>query len=154
DISETPIPLDNVDQEVLKRPHQWSMSLITKFMLILGPISSLFDFLIFYIMLIGLRAGEAFFQTGWFIESLATQILVIFVIRTRLSPFKSRPSPILIASSLGMLAIAITIIYSPLGTYFGFVRLPLYFYAILVPMVCAYLIIAETGKRYFYRKFG
>lgn len=154
DVSETPIPLDNVDKEVLKRPHQWSMSLITKFMLILGPISSLFDFLIFYIMLIGLSAGEAFFQTGWFIESLATQILVIFVIRTRLSPFKSRPSSILIASSLGMLAIAIMIIYSPLGAYFNFVKLPLYFYAILVPMVCAYLIIAETGKRYFYRRFG
>ncbi|MBX9622029.1 MAG: magnesium-translocating P-type ATPase [Alphaproteobacteria bacterium] len=154
DVSETPIPLDNVDKEVLKRPRQWSMSLITKFMLILGPISSFFDFLIFYIMLIGLRAGEAFFQTGWFIESLATQILVIFVIRTRLSPFKSRPSPILIASSLGMLGIAIMIIYSPLGAYFSFVKLPLYFYAILVPMVCAYLIIAETGKRYFYRRFG
>lgn len=154
DVSETPIPLDNVDQEVLKRPHQWSMSLITKFMLILGPISSLFDFLIFYIMLTILHAGEAFFQTGWFIESLATQILVIFVIRTRLSPFKSRPNPILIASSLGMLAIAIMIVHTPLGAYFSFVELPLYFYTILVPMVCAYLIIAETGKRYFYRRFS
>lgn len=154
DVSETPIPLDNVDHEVLKRPHQWSMSLITKFMLILGPISSLFDFLIFYIMLAFLHAGESFFQTGWFIESLATQILVIFVIRTRFSPFKSRPNPILIASSLGMLAIAIIIIYTPLGAYFSFVKLPLYFYYILVPMVCAYLIIAETGKRYFYRRFA
>ncbi|MBY0272670.1 MAG: magnesium-translocating P-type ATPase [Alphaproteobacteria bacterium] len=154
DVSETPIPLDNVDHEVLKRPHQWSMSLITKFMLILGPISSLFDFLIFYIMLAFLHAGESFFQTGWFIESLATQILVIFVIRTRFSPFKSRPNPILIASSLGMLAIAIMIIYTPLGAYFSFVKLPLYFYYILVPMVCAYLIIAETGKRYFYRRFA
>ena len=154
DVSETPIPLDNVDQEVLKRPHQWSMSLITKFMLILGPISSLFDFLIFYIMLKILHAGEAFFQTGWFIESLATQILVIFVIRTRLSPFKSSPNPILIASSLGMLAIAIIITYTPLGTYFGFIKLPLYFYYILIPMVCTYLVLAEASKRYFYRRFA
>ena len=93
DISETPIPLDNVDQETLSQPHQWSMSFITKFMLILGPISSIFDFLIFFIMLKLLNAGESFFQTGWFIESLATQILVIFVIRTRYSPFKKSSEP-------------------------------------------------------------
>ncbi len=154
DISETPIPLDNVDQEVLKKPHQWSMSFITKFMLILGPISSAFDFLIFYIMLKLLNAGEAFFQTGWFIESLATQILVIFVIRTSLSPFKSRPHPALIASSLSILAIGVIITISPLGAYFGFIKLPLYFFFILTLMVCVYLVIAEIGKRYFYKRFA
>ncbi len=152
DISETPIPLDNVDQETLIQPHKWSMTFITKFMLILGPISSIFDFLIFYIMLKILNAGEAFFQTGWFIESLATQILVIFVIRTRLSPFKSRPHPVLVVSSLTILAIGITITLTPLGAYFGFVKLPLYFFFILILMVCAYLSIAELGKRYFYKR--
>lgn len=152
DLSETPIPLDNVDQETLIQPHKWSMAFITKFMLILGPISSVFDFLIFYIMLKILNAGESFFQTGWFIESLATQILVIFVIRTRLSPFKSRPHPIFIVSSFIILAIGILITFSPLGASFGFIKLPLYFFFILILMVCAYLSIAELGKRFFYRR--
>jgi len=154
DISETPIPLDNVDKEVLMQPHQWSMKFITKFMLILGPISSIFDFLIFYIMLKILNAGEQLFQTGWFIESLATQILVIFVIRTRLSPFKSRPHPLLIFSSLFLITVGIIITLSPFGTYFDFVKPPFTFFLILALMVSVYLWVAERGKRFFYKHFA
>lgn len=154
DISETPIPLDNVDEEVLRKPHQWSMEFITKFMLILGPISSVFDFLIFYILLKVLHAGEHLFQTGWFIESLATQILVIFVIRTRLSPFKSRPHPVLIFSSLFLVALGVIITLTPFGAYFGFVKPPLTFFMILIVMVSVYLMVAELGKRFFYKRLA
>ena len=154
DISETPIPLDNVDKEILRKPHQWSMGFITKFMLILGPISSIFDFLIFYIMLKVLHTGEHLFQTGWFIESLATQILVVFVIRTRLSPFKSRPHPLLIFSSLFLVALGVIITLTPVGTYFDFVTPPPIFFFILILMVITYLIVAELGKRFFYKRFA
>ena len=91
DISEVPIPLDQVDPEELRQPRVLDMKFIRDFMLVIGPISSAFDFLTFYVMLTVLQADEKLFQTGWFVESLCTQVLVIFIIRTRGNPFKSRP---------------------------------------------------------------
>jgi P-type Mg2+ transporter len=91
DISEIPIPLDEVDVEEMAQPRILELGFIRNFMLIIGPISSLFDFLTFYVLLDVLKAHEALFQTGWFVESLCTQVLVIFVIRTRGNPFKSKP---------------------------------------------------------------
>ena len=93
DISELPIPLDRVDDDYLSRPRHWDMNFIRNFMLIIGPVSSVFDFLTFYIMLAVFHAGEALFHTGWFIESMATQVLVIFIIRTRKNPLKAVPTP-------------------------------------------------------------
>ncbi len=78
------------------------MNFIRNFMLVIGPISSAFDFLTFYVMLVVLKADEALFQTGWFVESLSTQVLVIFIIRTRGNPFKSRAHPVLVATSLAV----------------------------------------------------
>ena len=92
DVSEVGVPFDNVDEEALKRPVHWDIRLIQQFMLVLGPVSSLFDFLTFFALLSLFGAGEALFQTGWFVESLATQVLVIFVIRTRHAPWSSRPT--------------------------------------------------------------
>jgi P-type Mg2+ transporter len=97
DVSEIPIPLDKVDEEYLVSPRHWDMKLIRNFMLIVGPVSSVFDFLTFYIMLKIFHAGATLFHTGWFIESMATQVLVIFVIRTRGNPFRSHPNPWLVA---------------------------------------------------------
>ena len=98
-----------------------------------------------------LNAHESLFQTGWFIESLCTQVLVIFVIRTRGNPFKSRPHPLLTTTSLAVVALAIGLPLTPVGAQLGFVPPPLYFYAILAAMVLAYLCMVELAKRFFYK---
>lgn len=151
DISEVPIPLDEVDDVELAGPRHWDIDFVRNFMLVLGPVSSIFDFLTFGVLLFVFHSDAALFHTGWFIESLATQTLVIFVIRTRGNPLKSRPHPALVASSLGMIALALVAIYSPLGTLLGFVRLPPAFLAALTCLTAAYLFLAEAVKRLFYR---
>jgi Mg2+-importing ATPase len=150
DLSEVPIPLDKVDPEELRNPRILDMNFIRNFMLVIGPISSAFDFLTFYVMLTVLKANETLFQTGWFVESLSTQVLVIFIIRTRGNPFKSRAHPLLVATSLAIVAIGATIPFTPLGTYFGFVPPPVEFYAILAAMVVIYLVMVEVAKSVFY----
>jgi Mg2+-importing ATPase len=154
DLSEVPIPLDKVDSEELRRPRVLDMNFIRDFMLVIGPVSSAFDFLTFYVMLSVLQADDALFQTGWFVESLATQVLVIFIIRTRGNPFKSRAHPILAATSLAMVAMGAALPFTPLGTYFGFVPPPARFYLILAAMVAVYLAMVELAKRGFYRWHG
>jgi Mg2+-importing ATPase len=97
--------MDEVDPEAMALPPHWDIRFIRNFMLVLGPVSSLFDFLTFGLLLLVFGAGQALFQTGWFIESLATQVLVIFVIRTRRSPLQSRPNPYLAATALAVVAV-------------------------------------------------
>ncbi|WP_292932799.1 magnesium-translocating P-type ATPase [Noviherbaspirillum sp.] len=151
DISEVPIPLDKVDAEEIRRPRELDLDFIRNFMLVIGPISSLFDFLTFYILLVVLQAGEKLFQTGWFVESLCTQVLVIFIIRTRGNPLKSRAHPLLTATSLAIVCIAVLLPLTPIGTYFGLVPPPARFYFILGAMVLIYLVVVEVAKRGFYR---
>jgi Mg2+-importing ATPase len=151
DVSEVPIPLDSVDEEYLVRPRQWDMRLIRNFMLILGPVSSVFDFLTFYVMLKVFHAGEALFHTGWFIESMATQVLVIFIIRTQRNPLKSRPNKWLIITSLIIVAIAVLLPLTPFAAYLGFVAPPVLFYVLVAAMVLVYLCAAEGAKYLFYR---
>ena len=102
DVSELGIPFDDVDAETLQKPVRWDLSLIKRFMLVLGPISSVFDFITFFILLRVFHAGAAEFQTGWFVESLATQALVVFAIRSRKLLFRSRPHPALAALTIGV----------------------------------------------------
>ena len=154
DVSELPIPLDRVDDDYLSRPRHWDMNFIRNFMLIIGPVSSVFDFLLFYIMLTVFHAGEALFHTGWFIESMATQVLVIFIIRTRKNPFKSRPNPWLIACSLTVVAAAVLLPFTPAGVYLGFVPPPAFFFLILIVMLLAYLLAVEGIKQWFFRHFA
>ena len=151
DISEIPIPLDKVDAGEIHNPRVLDMNFIRNFMLVIGPISSLFDFLTFYIMLVILQADEKLFQTGWFVESLCTQVLVIFIIRTRGNPVKSHPHPMLMATSIAVVCIAAVLPFSPIGTYFGFVPPPARFYLILGAMVLVYLLMVELVKQGFYR---
>jgi len=154
DVSELPIPMDNVDNEYLAHPKHWDMTFIRNFMLVVGPVSSVFDFLMFFILLKVFEAGEALFHTGWFIESIATQVLVIFVIRTRDNPLKSRPSAALTATSTAVVLIAAALPFTPLATHLGFVAPPPLFFLILVAMVLCYLVAAEFAKRFFYRHFS
>lgn len=151
DLSEIPIPLDEVDKEELRLPRVMDISFIRNFMLTIGPISSVFDFLTFYVMLVLLKANEALFQTGWFVESLCTQVLVIFIIRTRGNPIKSRPHRLLALVSLSIAAIGAILPFTEIGSYFGLVPPPMKFYAILASMVVIYLLVVETAKRIFYR---
>ncbi|MCK9380037.1 MAG: magnesium-translocating P-type ATPase [Sulfuritalea sp.] len=151
DFSEIPIPLDKVDVEEIHAPRVLDMNFVRNFMLVIGPISSLFDFLTFYIMLVVLQADEKLFQTGWFVESLCTQVLVIFIIRTRGNPLKTRAHPLLTITSLAVVAVAVCLPFTPVGTYFGFVPPPARFYFILGGMVLVYLFIVELAKQGFYR---
>jgi len=154
DVSEIAIPMDEVDEEQVAHPRHWNMAFIRNFMLVLGPVSSLFDFLTFGILLHVFKASETLFHTGWFVESLATQVLVIFVIRTRRNPLASRPHPALTATSLGVVLLAIVFPYTPAGAWFGFVPLPASFLAVLAVMTVAYLVLAEFVKRRFYRHYA
>jgi len=154
DLSEIPIPLDRMDEEFVARPHHWNLQQVRSFMLLFGPISSVFDFLTFFLLLRWFRAGEALFHTGWFVESLATQVLVIFVIRTRGNPLRSRAHPVLVLTSLVVVAVAATLPFTPLGSRLGFVPLSAPFFGALAALAVAYLAIVQAMKAWFYRRFA
>jgi Mg2+-importing ATPase len=123
-------------------------------MFVMGPVSSLFDFLTFFILLKLFHAGAGLFQTGWFIESMATQVLVIFVIRTAKNPFRSRPNRWLAATSLTVVVVAAVLPLTWLGGYFGFVAPPASFYAAAAAMAATYLVVVEYVKRWFFHHMG
>ena len=148
DLSELAIPLDGVDADETARPRTLDMTAIRRFMFTIGPISSLFDFITFAVMLKVFEASEALFQTAWFVESLCTQVLVIFVIRTRGNPLHTRPHPLLLIASGGVLALALALPWTPLAGLFGFTPLPPMFYALLALMVVAYLLLVQVLKRW------
>jgi Mg2+-importing ATPase len=155
DLSQSTIPTDKVDQEYIEKPKRWDISFIRKFMIFLGPISSIFDFLTFFIMLLVFNATEPLFQTAWFLESLSTQTLVIFVVRTRKTPFyKSKPSRLLLLSSLSVLAVAFIMPLTPLGELFRFVEPPFAFFIILAGLIGVYLTLVEIVKKWFYKRYS
>jgi Mg2+-importing ATPase len=151
DSSQLAIPTDSVDAEQLQVPSHWNIAFIRRFMLVFGPISSLFDFLTFGLMLGVLHAGPVEFRTGWFVESLATQTLIIFAIRTRRVPFfRSRPSGVLALTTLAVVVVGVVLTVSPLARKLGFTTLPWQFYTALVVMTVAYLVLVEVTKKLFY----
>ena len=157
DGSELAIPTDNVDPEYIDKPKKLDVVYIRNFMLFFGPISSVFDFLTFFVLIEMFDAlnNAALFQTAWFVESLATQTLVIFAIRTRRFPFfRSRPSRTLLVSSLLMASLALVIPFTPIGTVFQFVGLPLLFYPLLLVFILSYLGLVEAMKRWFYKRYS
>jgi Mg2+-importing ATPase len=153
DTSQTTIPTDLVDPEMVARPARWDTRFIRRFMTYFGPISSLFDVATFAVMLRVFHAGESLFQTGWFVESLATQTFVIFVIRTRRVPFlRSRPSTAQLIATLACAGAGVLIPYiPPVARLFGFTALPWTFLLIVALFVVAYLTLAELGKAWFFR---
>ena len=152
DVSEITLPLDHVDAEDLANPKRWDMGFIRNFMLTIGPISSLFDFLTFYLLIHWFNAQESLFRTGWFVESMATQVLVIFVIRTRRNPLRSRPHAWLLMTSLAVVFTAMLLPFTPLAPYLGFTPLPLSFFGLLAGLLVAYLGMVEGGKQWFYKR--
>ncbi len=148
DLAQVTIPTDNVDSEVLRKPQRWDIRTIRNFMLIIGPISSLYDFLTFFVLLRFFHAGEVLFHTGWFVESLATQSLVLFVIRTPRSPLASRPSTPLALTTVAIVALGAYLPYSPLAKALGFEALPAGFFLFLVGATMTYLLLVEIAKRY------
>ncbi|HTS14619.1 MAG TPA: magnesium-translocating P-type ATPase [Candidatus Sulfotelmatobacter sp.] len=153
DASQTAIPADTIDPETERQPARWDIGGIERFMLLFGPISSVFDYLTFGLLLLGLGSTETAFHTGWFIESLATQILVIFVIRTGRVPFwRSRPSPLLVASAVAAVAVAVLLPVSPLGAVLGFTGLPPLFWLVLPGLVAVYLALVEAAKWFLLRR--
>jgi Mg2+-importing ATPase len=151
DTSELTIPTDRVDEELLARPEHWDVRFIRRFMVFFGPISSAYDFLTFGVMIWVFDAGPTLFHTGWFVESLATQSLVVFVIRTRRVPFlHSHPSRPLLVATLTVVLVGVLLPYSPFAEMLGFRALPSTFLLILVGMAVTYLGIVEAAKALFF----
>lgn len=147
DISQIVIPTDNVDPSFARKPKHWDITIIRKFMFYIGPISSIFDFITFFVMLKLFAATEPLFQTGWFVESLATQTLVVFVIRTAKNPWKSKPSTPLIVMVLFIVFFAALLPFTPIAMFLGFVPLPPTYFLFLITATVTYLFLVEFIKK-------
>jgi P-type Mg2+ transporter len=154
DLSQVTIPTDNVDASYIKKPQHWDIGLFRRFMIFIGPISSIFDFLTFFLLLRVFQADDVLFHTGWFVESLATQTLVLFIIRTAGNPLRSRPSRPLAITTLVIVAIGILLPYTPLAGLLGFKPLPPLYFLFLAGMVVSYLLLVELVKRRLMRRYA
>jgi Mg2+-importing ATPase len=159
DFSQLGIPFDRVDDEYLLKPRQWKIADIRNFMLFMGPVSSIFDYVTFGILFYLLGAStveqQALFQSGWFVEGLLSQTLIVHMIRTRKIPFlQSSPSLPLALSTVIVMALGILIPFSPLGHAFGMVPLPRSFLYLLVPIILGYATLAQVVKTWFVRRYG
>ena len=153
DTGQLAIPGDRVDKEQLLAPAHWNIAFIRRFMFLFGPISSVFDFATFALMLFVFDAVPGEFRAGWFIESIATQTLIIFAIRTRRVPFlRSRPSLGLLGASLGVVALGVFLPLSPLAAVLGFDPLPVPFFLALLGMTVVYLVLVELAKQWFFSR--
>jgi Mg2+-importing ATPase len=147
DLSQLSIPGDNVGPEYIRKPQHWEIATISRFMVLVGPVSAICDFLTFYVLLRLFHAGPQEFHTGWFVESLATQTLVLLVIRTMRSPLRSRPSLGLLTTVLIAVAAGFWLPYSPFAGCLGFTRLRLAYFGFLVFATITYLALVELAKR-------
>jgi P-type Mg2+ transporter len=155
DISQIAIPSDEVDKEYLMKSRPWNIGYIKRFMLVIGPVSSLFDFATFGVLLFIFHARQPLFNTGWFLESLCTQTLVIHIIRTGKIPFiESKPSQFLMFTSIYIVTIGLILPFIPLGKHFGFVQPPLLYFLALFIIVSVYLCLVQLVKRWFIKRYG
>jgi Mg2+-importing ATPase len=159
DFSQTGIPFDNVDREYLTKPRKWKVDDIQKFMLYIGPMSSIFDYTTYALMWFVFQANttdkQALFQTGWFVESLMTQTLIVYIIRTAKIPFlQSRPALPMFLVTLTIMAVAIYLPFSPIASALGFVPLPTSFFIWLALILLSYCVLTQLMKTWFVRKYG
>jgi Mg2+-importing ATPase len=142
---------DAVDPELIERPQKWNMRFIARFMVTFGVVSSVFDFLTFGVLLVVFRAGPALFRTGWFVESLLTELVIALVVRTRRPFFRSRPGAVLLWSTVALVAVTFAIPYLPFVSVLGFVPLPGEILAAVAAITVLYVAATEATKRRFYR---
>src|SRR5881628_4194068 len=152
DLAQITIPTDNIDEAFIRTPQRWNIGIIQRFMVVIGPISSIYDFLTFGVLLWVFRASEALFQTGWFVESLATQTLVLFVIQTAGNPLRSRPSLPLAVTMVLVVVIGMILPFTPLAATLGFMPLPGAYFVFLGAATMTYLVLVELVKRRLMRK--
>jgi Mg2+-importing ATPase len=159
DFSQVAIPFDNVDEELVKTPQKWNPTDIGRFMIYFGPVSSVFDITTYAVMwfIFGANSPEhqTLFQSGWFVEGLMTQTLVVHMIRTRKIPFiQSRPATPLLLATLAIMAIGIFLPMGPYASYFKFEALPLHYFSILAVILVGYMLLTQAMKSFYARKFG
>jgi len=147
------ISTDNLDEEDLRKPKRWNMRLIAKFALFFGLISSIFDFITISSLVYLLNASPELFRTGWFLESVMSEILVTFSIRTKRRFYKSRPSNLLIATSIIVASLSLIIVYSPFGVLFEFVKPPLWFLGLIFGILACYFLMVEGLKHLFFKRY-
>ena len=150
DLAQIAIPRDRVDPLLTASPRRWDIGFVRAAMLVLGPFSSLFDFLTFAVLLALLHADERLFHSGWFVQSLVTQCLVVFVIRTARAPWRARPSWILTLNVLAIVGIGLALPFSPFADVLGFVQLPPSYLLFLAVAVTSYLALVELARRGLY----
>jgi Mg2+-importing ATPase len=157
DFSQTAIPTDNVDEEYIAAPRHWDISNIFKFMVFVGPISSIFDYATYAMMLFVFNAwtNPSLFQTGWFVESLLTQTLIIHIIRTAKVPFiESRASPALITTTIIICVVGVTLPFTWAGSALGFTPLPALYWPFVAGMLLCYATLTHLVKLWFVRRWG
>lgn len=152
DFAQTGLPFDRVDPEVIERPAHWDIRLIERFMLVMGPISTVFDLITFAVLIFLFHASVVFFRTGWFVESLVTQILMVFAVRTRRKLFTSRPHRLVSGLAVGTAALTIALPFLPIGSWFHFVGLPVPYFGFLLIAVAGFLTMIEGVKHIFYAR--
>ncbi len=152
DFPEMTIATDRVDDEMIDHPRRWDIKAIRKFMITFGLVSSVFDYLTFGLLLLVLRANEAQFRTGWFLESVISASMIVLVIRSRKPFFRSKPGKYLLITTLSIAVITLVLPFTPLGTVFGFTHLSMTTYLLLFLIVVLYIVAAEVTKRIFYKK--
>jgi Mg2+-importing ATPase len=147
DLAQVALPTDRVDDEYLRKPHHWDLGALRAYMVRVGLVSSLFDILTFVVLLRWFHRDASLFRSGWFVESLATQILVVFVIRTAMSPLRSRPSGLLVATAGTALGVGMLLPYTPVAGALGLVSVPAAYFAYVAGVVAVYLLLVERVKR-------
>jgi Mg2+-importing ATPase len=143
-----------VDDVLTDRPHRWNIAFIRHFMLVFGPLSSMFDLLTFGFLLWVMKANQVLFHTGWFIESVLSASLVVFALRTRLPFMRSKPSRAMLGMTLLIAGITLVLPYTPLAGLLGFAPLPVTYLLSVFGIIVLYFLSAEWVKRWFYRRFG
>jgi Mg2+-importing ATPase len=154
DIPAATIASDNVDPEWIARPRRWDAGFIRDYMVLFGLVSSLFDVLTFAILLFVFGAGDSEFRTGWFVESLLTELVIALVVRTRHPFFASRPSNALLGSTCVFIAVTLVLPYLPTNALFGFEPLPAPLMLALIALTVLYVFATELAKRFFYRRWA
>jgi Mg2+-importing ATPase len=153
DVAQLTIPTDRVDESWIRSPRKWDVRFVRNFMFAVGPISSIFDFLTFYALLRLFHASESLFHTGWFVESLVTQSLVLLVIRTMRNPLRDPPSRALAASVAIVVIFGMVLPYLPIAGLLGFTPLPARFFALLTVLTLTYLLAVERVKAHVARRW-